>query len=154
MEEIMSDKTIGGNMMSRRQLLMASGIVAAVGCFSGINLREALAESQRLGKPLLTDAAFTERLTSFGQSLAYRQEIEEMKRNLPAYLESRYVLNSKQRELINQLTRAQALQLNASLDRALQQNLGVRLHIPRGEKARLRLEFQFTPKELVIVALT
>jgi hypothetical protein len=151
----MSDETPEAKGMSRRQLLFAGGVIAAVDCFNGINLREALSESQRLGKPLLTDAAFTERLASLGKSPAFRQEIEDMKRSLPAYLDSRYVLNNKRREVIGQLVREQAIRLNASLDRALQQNLGVRLQIPpRREKAKLRLDFQFTPRELVITALT
>jgi hypothetical protein len=37
----------------------------------------------------------------------------------------------------------------------LRMNLGVRLQIPsRAECARLQLKFQYTPQELVIVALT
>jgi hypothetical protein len=149
----MSNETIRGNMLSRRKLLLAGGVMAAGTCFSGINLRAAVAESQRLGKPLLTDAAFTERLASLRKSPAYRQEIEEMKHSLPAYLDSRYVLNNQQKALIGQLPPEQTLQLNASLDRALQQNLAVRLQM-RGNCARLRLEFQFTQQELVITALT
>jgi hypothetical protein len=127
--------------------------MAAGTCFSGINLRTAVAESQRLGKPLLTDAAFTERLASLRKSPAFRQEIEDMKRSLPAYLDGRYSLTAQQRMVIGQLPPEQLHQLNASLDRALQQNLAVRLQV-RGNCARVRLEFQFTPQELLITALT
>lgn len=151
----MSEVKTRSSAMSRRQFLLAGGVMAAGTCFSGINLREALAESQRVGKPVLTDEAFTERLTSLRKSPAFRQEIEDMKRSLPAYLETRYVLNAKQRELIGQVNPKQTLELNANLDQALRMNLGVRLQIPsRAECARLQLKFQYTPQELVIVALT
>lgn len=141
--------------LSRRQVLLAGGVLAAAGCFSGINLRTALAEAQRLGKPMLTDAAFTARLASLRQSPAFRPEIEEMKRSLPAYLESRYVVNDRQKQLVGQLSREAILGLNANLDRALQQNLAVRLQMAKEcQKARLRLEYQFTQAELVIVAFT
>jgi hypothetical protein len=150
----MSEEKAGPSVLSRRQLLLASGVLAVGTCFSGVNLRAVLAESQRLGKPLLTDAAFTERLASLRQSPVFRQEIEEMKRSLPAYLDGRYVLNNQQQTLIRQLASNQVVQLNANLDRALQQNLSIRLNTPRGECRTLRLEFQFTPRELVITALT
>jgi|CXWL01.1.fsa_nt_gi hypothetical protein len=151
----MSEVKSRPSVMNRRQFLLAGGVIAAGTCFSGINVREALAESRRLGKPVLTDAAFTERLASLRKGPAFRQEIEDMKRSLPAYLETRYVLNAKQRELIGQVNPKQALELNANLDQALRMNLGVRLQIPsRAECARLQLTFQYTPQELVIVALT
>lgn len=149
----MSEVKSRPSAMNRRQFLLAGGVIAAGTCFSGINLREALAESQRLGKPLFTDAAFTERLASFRKGPAFRQEIEDMKRSLPAYLDGRYNLTAQQRMVIGQLPPEQMQQLNASLDRAVQQNLGVRLQM-QGKCARVRLEFQFTPQELVITALT
>ena len=90
------------NGLSRRQLLFAGGVLAAAGCFSGINLRAALAEAQRLGKPMLTDGAFTARLASLRQGPAFRSEIEEMKRSLPVYLESRYLVNDRQKQLVAQ----------------------------------------------------
>jgi hypothetical protein len=150
----MSHDNVPANGLSRRQFFIAGGVLAAAGCFSGINLRAALAEAQRLGKPILTDAAFTARLTSLRQSPAFRPEIEEMKRSLPAYLESRYVVNDRQKQLVAQLSREEILGLNANLDRALQQNLAVRLQTKGCQKARLRLEYQFTQAELVIVAFT
>ena len=141
--------------LSRRQLLIAGGALTAAGCFSGINMRAALAEAQRLGKPILTDGAFTARLASVRQSPAFRAEIEEMKRSLPAYLDSRYLLNDRQKQLVANLSRDEIRQLNVSLDRALQQNLAVRLQMAREcQKPRLRLEYQFTQAELVIVAFT
>ena len=149
----MSEEKTRPSVVSRRQFLLASGVMAVGSCFSGLNLRAALAESQRLGKPLLTDAEFTERLASLRKSPIFRQEIEDMKRSLPAYLDGRYNLTAQQRMVIRQLTPEQMQQLNASLDRALQQNLAVRLQI-RGNCARVRLEFQFTPQELLITALT
>jgi hypothetical protein len=148
-----SEEKTRPSVVSRRQFLLASGVMAVGSCFSGLNLRAALAESQRLGKPLLTDAEFTERLASLRKSPIFRQEIEDMKRSLPAYLDGRYNLTAQQRMVIRQLTPEQMQQLNASLDRALQQNLAVRLQI-RGNCARVRLEFQFTPQELLITALT
>jgi hypothetical protein len=140
--------------LSRRQLLLAGGVLATAGCLSGINLRTALAEAQRLGKPIFTDDAFTARLASVRQSPAFRAEIEEIKRSLPSYLESRYLLNDRQRQLVAQLTREEILRLNANLDRALQQNLAVRLQMEGPCQKRLRLEYQLTQAELVIVVVT
>jgi hypothetical protein len=148
-----SEEKTRPSVVSRRQFLLANGVMAVGSCFSGLNLRAALAESQRLGKPLLTDAEFTERLASLRKSPIFRQEIEDMKRSRPAYLDGRYNLTAQQRMVIRQLTPEQMQQLNASLDRALQQNLAVRLQM-RGNCARVRLEFQFTPQELLITALT
>jgi hypothetical protein len=142
------------NGLSRRQVLLAGGVLAAAGCFSGINLRAALAEAKRQGKPILTDGAFTARLASVRQSPAFRVEIEEMKRSLPSYLESHYLLNDRQRQLVAQLSREEILRLNANLDRALQQNLAVRLQMDGPCKNGLRLEYQVTQAELVIVAFT
>ncbi len=141
--------------VSRRQLLYAGGVIAAIGCFSGLNLREALAESQRLGKPLLTAEAFSARFMSVQKTPEFLKEIEAMKQSLPAYLESRYVLNDKQRALIMQLGPKDIAQLNANLDLAAQKHLGVTLTIPpRGEKARIRLDYQIANGTLMIAALT
>jgi hypothetical protein len=86
-EEPVSEATTRSSAMSRPWFLLASGVMAAGSCISGINLREALAESQRTGKPLLTDAAFAGRLLSLRSSQSFRQEIEDMKRSLPVYSE-------------------------------------------------------------------
>lgn len=149
----MKDEDARPGRLSRRRFLMACGALAVGGCFSGINPRAVLAESRRTGKPILTDAQFNTRLASLRGRQGFRPEIEEMKRDLLAYLDRRYNLTAQQRAVIGRLPQAQRVQLNASLDRAVQQNLAVKLQIRVASECReLRLGFGFTQQELMITA--
>ncbi len=142
-------------LLDRRRFLAACGVLAVGGCFRGLNMRDALAESRQIGKPLLTDAQFNARLTSLQrQGPAFRSEIEDLKRNLLGYLEPRYNLTPQQRTVVSRLPQAEQAELRANLDRALQSNLGVKLQIrTAAECQRLKLSFAFTKQDLVITAL-
>jgi len=141
-------------LLGRRGFLAAFGALVAGGCFSGINIRTALAASQQMGKPLLTDAQFNTRLTSLQRSPGFRTEIEDLKRDILGYLDARYNLTPQQRGLVSRLPQAQQLELSAHLDRALRQNLGVKLQIRPSERCQdLKLVFAFTNRDLVITAL-
>ena len=151
-EGIMGDDRSG--LLGRRHFLTACGVLAVGGCFSGLNVRDALAASQQMGKPVLTDAQFNTRLTSLQRGPGYRAEIEDLKHDLLVYLEARYNLTPQQRTVVSRLPQAQRAALNANLDQALQRNLGVKLQIRTVTRCQtLKLTFAFTNLDMVITAL-
>ena len=140
-------------LLGRRRFLTACGVLAVGGCFSGLDVRVALAASQQMGKPLLTDAQFNARLTSLQRGPGFRTEVEDLKRDLLGYLDARYNLTPQQRTVVSRLPQTQRVALNANLDQALQRSLGVKLQIRPAKGCQdLNLTFGFTNHDMIITA--
>jgi len=135
----MNKKTQSG--FDRRKFLQDGGAaIVAAGCFSTVGLRVALREALAADKPLLTEQSLNAHIQSMRRTKeSFRAWTEEVKNDLKGHLGRNFhVTASQQRELDAMFTPDVIRQLNDGLDRAVKENLKVRVRIigaPRERRA-------------------
>jgi len=135
----MNKKTQSG--FGRRKFLQGGGAaIVAAGCFSTFGLRAALREALAADKPLLTEQTLNAHIQSRRRTKeSFRAWTVEVKNDLKGHLGRNFhVTASQQRELDAMFTPDVIRQLNDGLDRAVKENLKVRVRIigaPRERRA-------------------
>ena len=140
--------------VNRRQFLKdGTGAVIAVGCFTTVGLRQALAAAQNEGKPLLTEREINAHLLSLRKTGAFGQAVEAVKQSgLFTWLGDNFHLTVDQKNKANVLAEESMKALNKALDRAVRENLRVIVRVIPDSTSRFDLKPQFVSGALVIRA--
>ena len=106
----------------RRWLVRMAGLVSAV----LIAPRASLAGIfQRTAKPALEDGPFNAHYAPIKGTAQYARELRAAQKDLLGYLEAHFDLTDAQRRAVAALPKASILQLNAALERAVKEDLGL-----------------------------
>lgn len=91
---------------------------------------------QRTARPALEDGPFNAHYAPIKGTAQYARELRAAQKNLLGYLEEHFELTDAQRRAVAALPKASIQQLNAGLERAIKENLGLVIKGARKDRCR------------------
>jgi hypothetical protein len=121
-----------------RRTVLASGLAVAGGCFSGVDIRVALAAAARSGKPLFTAGALT-MMMSGAQRASFNGDLAKTT-DLPGFLGRYFELTDQQKQEIGSIPRDQVIKAQGALMEAERRSQMIRVVVSnKGKSQRLKL---------------
>ncbi len=115
--------------VNRRDFLKVSaGAAAAVGCFTSIGLRKALAQAKTAGKPLLTETAVNQHISEFTPQLLHEHALE-FQRDGKAYLIKYFHATDAQQREIRSMTAEELKLINDAVQKCASEHKPIRVKI-------------------------
>ena len=135
--------------LARRQFLKDTGLTTAalgVGYFSFGAWRQAFAQARVTGRPVLTEQTLNTFIPK--ERTTFKRLAAEAKRDLPAFVRSRFSLTAAQEREIDNLTPAEQSQIKKAIDLAEKEGVPLQVKIRRGGRLALRSSAPSNPSGL------